>query len=160
MTRKASVALMIGLIVGAIPTVGMSADRVRATVDMRAFFQSHVSLARTEVPSLKVPAIWVYDPDGGLVARLDSPEGVSGLSQVVGKAGQPAISALKLTDVTANLRTLGAEIAAQPAGWTVLLLTREPCEQLCPQAREEVDALTSRAGVPVNIIDVSLVLKP
>lgn len=159
MTRKASVALMIGLVVGAIPTVGMSADRVHATVDMRAFFQAHVSLARTEVPSLKVPAIWVFDPDGGLVARLDSPEGVSGLSQVVGKAGQPVISAVKLTDVTANLRTLGANITEQPAGWTVLLLAREPCEQLCPQARGEVDALTGKTGVSVNILDVSLVLK-
>lgn len=159
MTRKASVALMIGLVVGAIPTVGMSADRVRATVDMRAFFQSHVSLARTEVPSLKVPAIWVFDPNGGLVARLDSSEGVSGLSQVVGKAGQPAISAVTLTDVAANLRTLGADITAQPAEWTVLLLTREPCGQLCPQARGEVDALTNKTGVSVNILDVSLVLK-
>ncbi|MCD9008175.1 hypothetical protein LDO31_18430 [Luteimonas sp. XNQY3] len=160
MTRKASVALMIGLVFGAIPTVGMSADRVQATVDMRAFFHTHMSLARTEVPSLKVPAIWVYDPDGGLVARLDSPEGVSGLSQMVGKAGQPVISAVKLTDVTANLRTLGANITAQPARWTVLLLTREPCEQLCPQARGEVDALTNKTEVSVNILDVSLVLKP
>lgn len=160
MTRKAPVALLVAAIASLIPLAGAASERSHATVDLRSFFQAHVGLSRTEVPSLKVPAIWVFRPDGAFVARLDSPEGVAGLGKIIGKSGHPSISAVRLPDVIGNLRNLGADVADQPGGWTAVLLTREPCEKLCPHARREIDKLASAASTAMNVIEVSLVLKP
>jgi len=141
-----------------VPWVHAAEADVKGSTELRSFFQGYLAESKGEVPSLKVPAVWLFSPEGQLVARVDDPQGVAALSDTLGKPAT-SISAVDLSRIVGILDKQGVQVpAAAPEQWTALLISRAPCVEVCQTFHKEVDELHKKQAVRLRVVDLSLTL--
>lgn len=147
---------LVGLV--AAPWVRAADDPVKASTDLRSFFQGYLAESKGEVPSLKVPAVWLFSPEGTFVARVDDAQGIAALSGTLGKPAT-SISAVDLSKIVGILGKQGVRVPAAAHGqWTALLITRAPCVEVCEAFHREVEELRTKQPAQLRVIDLSLTL--
>lgn len=149
------VALM-GLV--AAPWVRAADGPMKASTDLRSFFQGYLAESKGEVPSLRVPAVWLFSPEGAFVARVDDAQGIAALSAMLDKPAT-SISAVDLSKIVGVLGKQGLRVpAAAPGQWTALLITRAPCVEVCETFHRGVEELRKKQPAQVRVVDLSLTL--
>ena len=148
---------LVGLSVA--PMVHAEEGAVKGRTDLRSFFQGYLAESKGEVPSLKVPAIWLFSPDGRFVARIDEAAGAAALPETIGKPTGASVSAVDFPKIGGILEKQGISVPANAKGqWTALLLSREPCAELCQSFHQTLDGVRKKQPERLRVVDLTLTL--
>ncbi|MEG2631694.1 hypothetical protein [Stenotrophomonas sp.] len=152
MVMATALALCISL-----PSAATSSEHIHAgKTDIRAFFQAYLATGNDAVPSVQLPAIWIYSPAGHLVARIDSPTALDAVEGIMATPDAPAISTMRLAEMIGLMNRLGVDTGAGPDGsWTWLLLRSNACSQKCQPFHASIRSVQARHPGAIRAIDLA-----
>lgn len=132
---------------------------IQGRVDLRSFFQDYLANSKGDVPSINVPAVWLFSPDEHLLARADEVQAIPVLSSTLANPDSAPVSVVKFPQVAATLGKLGTNVPAGTATqWTALVLSPDPCVGLCQTLHQTVDGLRKQHPKRLRVVDITLTL--
>ncbi|MGH8053905.1 MAG: hypothetical protein ACREP4_08285 [Stenotrophomonas sp.] len=124
---------------------------------MSTFFRSYVSLASGDAAQIQLPAVWLYSPEGKLVARLQDEAALAGIPGRMKTPSAAALSPVKLTQVSEIAESMGAPISPPgEAQWTALLLSGVQCSAACKPYRDGLRDVVARSKGQLRMVDFTL----
>ena len=157
MMRKSVVSA--ALLVLALAHPAAHATEAGATIsgELQRFFREYLSVTKAEAPRFNLPAIWVYNPSGNLVARIDAEADIQRFGDLLKDADAASLSSLKLDQLSQITAKIGAPFPATEEGqWTALLLSSDDCHAVCSGIRARLkEAQRANPGL-VRIVDFTL----
>lgn len=130
---------------------------VRVSGDMSVFLRSYVSLAAGDAAHIRLPAVWLYTPEGMLVARLQGEDELAGIPLRIKSPGAAPLSPVKFSQVTKIAESMGVSISPPgDAQWTALLLSSAQCWAACEPYRDGLREVIARSQGQLRVVDFTL----
>lgn len=130
---------------------------VRVSGDMSVFLRRYVSLASGDAAHIRLPAVWLYTPEGTLVARLQGEEALAGIPGRIRSSGAAPLSPVKFSQVRKIAESMGVSISSPgDAQWTALLLSSAQCWAACEPFRDGLREVVARSQGQLRVVDFTL----